>query len=96
MREGSRTDAPHPDLTIEWRHDGFHVVRVFIQDPLDQPTRERLMETVVTFRDAPDVAGLRAEVEAIARETGLLSTVADKPDHANPFGDWVTIGFRRP
>lgn len=89
-------EAPQPDLTIEWRHEGFRVLRIFIQDPLDEATRERLMGKVVTFRHAPDLAGLRAEVQAIARDTGLMSTFTDRPDHASPFGDWVTIGFRRP
>jgi len=89
-------DAPQPDLAIEWRHEGFRVVRIFIQDPLDQPTRERVMAKVMTFRDVPDLVTLRREVEAISLETGLTSTYTDKPDHANPFGDWVTMGFRRP
>jgi hypothetical protein len=89
-------DAPMPELTIDWRHDGFQVIRIFVQDPLDQPTRERLMATVMTFRDMPDLASLRSAAEAIARDTGLKWTFLDGPDHTNPFGDWVTIGFRRP
>ncbi len=88
-------DAPQPELTIEWYHEGFHVIRVFVQDPLDMSTRERLMAKVMTFRDAPDLASLRREVDAIATATGLRSTFTDKPDHTNPFGDWVTLGFRR-
>jgi hypothetical protein len=89
-------DATYPDLTIEWRRDGFRVLRIFIQDPLDEPTRERLMARVVTFRDAPDLVGLRAEVRAAARDTGLMASFSDQADHSSPFGDWVTIGFRRP
>jgi len=89
-------DAPQPELTIEWYHDGFRVVRIFVQDPLDLPTRERLMAEVPTFRDTPDLASLRRAVESIAQTTGLRSTFVDQPDHANPFGDWVTLGFRRP
>ena len=88
-------ETTYPDLTIEWRHDGYRVLRIFVQDPLDQPTRERLMAQVVTFRDAPDLATLRAEVRAIAQDTGLLATFVDQADHSSPFRDWVTIGFRR-
>ena len=89
-------DAPLPELTMDWRQEGFHVIRIFVQDPLDLATRERLMAAVMTFRDEPDLASLRSAAETIARETGLLWTFTDKPDHTDPFGDWVTIGFRRP
>jgi hypothetical protein len=88
-------DAPLPELTIEWYHEGFHVIRVFVQDPLDMDTRERLMTRVMTFRDVPDLASLRREVDAIAATTGLRSTFTVQADHTNPFGDWVTLGFRR-
>jgi hypothetical protein len=88
-------EAPMPELTIEWPHDGFHSIRIYVQDPLDQPTRERLMGTVMTFRDVQGIGALRSAAEAIARETGLRCTFIDGPDHSNPFGDWVTIGFRR-
>ena len=77
-------DAPQPELTIDWHHYGYRVIRIFVQDPLDQATRERLMATAVTFRDTPDVASLRRQVEGIAQETGLISTFADKPDHSDP------------
>ena len=53
------------------------------------------MTTVMTLRDIPDLATLRAAVEAIARETDVQWTFIDGPDHMNPFGDWVTIGFRK-
>lgn len=89
-------DAPQPELTMEWRHDGFHSIRIFVQDPLDQPTRERLMGTVMTFREVQGIVALRSAAEAIARATGLVWTFIDGADHINPFGDWVTIGFRRP
>ena len=94
-RRSGQLDATYPDLTIEWRHDGYRVVRVFVQDPLDAPTRERLMAKVVTFRDAPDLASLRAEVRAIAQDTNLIATFVDQADHSSPYGDWVTVGFRR-
>jgi hypothetical protein len=89
-------EAPQPELTIDWRHDGYRVIRIFVQDPLDQATRERLMSVVVTFRDIPDVASLRNAAKAIAQETGLIWTFSDEPDHTDPFGEWVTIGYRRP
>ena len=89
-------DAPQPELTIDWHHDGFRLIRIFVQDPMDQTTRERLMGTVVTFREVQDLATLRSAVEAITHETGLISTFIDKPDHNDPFREWVTIGFRRP
>ena len=89
-------DAPMPELTIEWRHDGFHSIRIFVQDPLDQPTRERVMGSVMTFRDIQSIGALRDAAAAIARDTGLKWTFIDGPDHTNPFGDWVTIGYRRP
>ena len=60
-------DAPQPELTIDWRHDGFQVLRIFVQDPLDLTTRERLMARVMTFRDVQDLATLRSAVEAIAQ-----------------------------
>ena len=88
-------EAPQPELTMDWRHDSYRTIRIFVQDPLDLATRERLMTTVMTFRNAPDLASLRASAEAIATETGLTWTFSAKPDHIDPFGEWVTIGFRR-
>lgn len=88
-------DVPQPEQTIEWFHDGYRLIRVFVQDPMDMPTRERLMAAVVALRDITDLATLKAEVAAITSATGLVSTVFDQPDHVDPFGEWVTIGFRR-
>ena len=56
-------------------------------------TRERLMAAVPRFREIPDLATLKAQVAAIASDTGLRSTVIHEPDHLDPFGEWVTIGF---
>jgi hypothetical protein len=88
-------DAPQPELTMEWYHEGYQVIRIFVQDPLDMTTRERLMAKVMTFRDVPDLASLRREVDAISLALGLRASFTDKPDYTNPFGDWVTLGFRR-
>lgn len=89
-------DAPQPEQTIEWFHDGHRLIRVFIQDPMDMATREQVMAAVVRFRDATDLASLKAQVAAIGAATGLRSTVIHEPDHVDPFGEWVTIGFRSP
>jgi len=88
-------EAAQPELTMDWRHDSYRTIRIFVQDPLDLTTRERLMSVVTTFRNSPDLASLRSAAEAIATETGLVWTFTDKPDHTDPFGEWVTIGFRR-
>lgn len=87
-------DAPQPEQNIEWFQDGFRLIRVFVQDPMDMATREHVMAAVVRFRDAPDLASLKAEVAAIAAATGLTSTIVHQPDHVDPFGEWVTVGFR--
>lgn len=87
-------DAPQPEQNIEWFRDGFRLIRVFVQDPMDMATREHVMAAVVRFREVPDLASLKAEVAAIAADTGLLSTVVHQADHVDPFGEWVTIGFR--
>jgi hypothetical protein len=86
-------DAPQPEQNIEWFHDGFRLVRVFVQDPMDMATREHVLATVPRFREATDLASLKAQVAAIAAATGLRSTVIHEPDHVDPFGEWVTIGF---
>ena len=87
-------DVPQPEQNIEWFHDGFRVIRVFVQDPMDMTTRERVMTAVMQFREITDLVSLKARVAAIAAGTGLISTVIDHPDHIDPFGEWVTIGFR--
>lgn len=87
-------DAPQPEQNIEWFHDGFRVIRVFVQDPMEMTTRERVMAAVPRFRDVPDLASLKAEVVAIAAATGLVSTVVHQADHVDPFGEWVTVGFK--
>jgi hypothetical protein len=86
-------DVPQPEQTIDWSHDGFRVIRVFVQDPMAMATRERLMATVMRFREIPNLAALKSEVAAIASATGLKSTVFHQADHVDPFGEWVTIGF---
>jgi hypothetical protein len=86
-------DAPQPEQNIEWFHDGYRVIRVFVQDPMDMATRERVMAAVMRFREITSLAALRSEVAAIAAATGLRSTVINDPDHVDPFGEWVTIGF---
>ncbi len=86
-------DVPQPEQNIEWFHDGFRVIRVFVQDPMDMATRERVMAAVHRFREFPDLATLKTEVAAIAAATGLRATVIHEPDHMDPFGEWVTVGF---
>jgi hypothetical protein len=86
-------DAPQPEQSIEWFHDGYRLIRVFVQDPMDMTTRERVMAAVTGFRDITDLVTLKAEVAAIASATGLVSTVVHQADHVDPFGEWVTIGF---
>lgn len=86
-------DTPQPEQNIEWFHDGYRVIRVFVQDPMDMATRERLMAAVPRFREVVGLAALKAEVAAIASATGLRSTVYHEADHVDPFGEWVTIGF---
>jgi hypothetical protein len=86
-------DAPQPEQSIEWFHDRYRVIRVFVQDPMDMATRERLMAAVPRFREIPDLATLKAEVAEIAAATGLRSTVFHEADHVDPFGEWVTVGF---
>ena len=88
-------EAPQPELTLDWRYDSYRKIRIFVQDPLDMATRERLMRVVMTFRESADLASLRSAAQAIAGETGLTLTFTDKPDHTDPLGEWVTIGFRR-
>jgi hypothetical protein len=87
-------DAPQPEQSIEWFHDGYRLIRVFVQDPMDMATRENVMAAVVRFREATDLASLKAQVAAIEAATGLVATVVHQPDHVDPFGEWVTIGFR--
>lgn len=87
-------DAPQPEQTIEWFHDRYRLLRVFVQDPMEMATRERVMAAVSRFREITDLAALKAEVAAIAAATGLTSTVVHQADHVDPFGEWVTIGFR--
>ena len=89
-------EALQPELTLDWLHDSYRKIRIFVQDPLDLATRERLMSVVMTFRDAADLASLRAAAQGIAVETGLSCIFTAKPDHSDPLGEWVTIGFRRP
>ena len=86
-------DAPQPEQNIDWFHDRFRLIRVFVQDPMDMATRERVMAAVPRFREVPDLAALKSEVAAIASATGLHSTVFHEADHVDPFGEWVTIGF---
>ncbi len=86
-------DAPQPEQNIEWFHDRYRVIRVFVQDPMDMATRERVMAAVMRFREIPDLAALKAEVADIASATGLRSTVYHEADHVDPFGEWVTVGF---
>ena len=86
-------DTPQPEQNIEWFHDRYRVIRVFVQDPMDMTTRERVMSAVLRFREIADLASLKAEVAAIASATGLRSTVFHEADHVDPFGEWVTIGF---
>ena len=86
-------DVPQPEQNIEWFHDRYRLIRVFVQDPMEMATRERVMAAVPRFRELPDLASLKAEVAAIAAATGLRSTVIHEPDHIDPFGEWVTVGF---
>jgi hypothetical protein len=86
-------DAPQPEQNIEWFHDGYRVIRVFVQDPMDMTTRERVMAAVTRFREIQGLTALKAEVEAIASATGLRATVIHEADHVDPFGEWVTVGF---
>lgn len=86
-------DAPQPEQNIEWFHDGYRTIRVFVQDPMDMATRERVMAAVPRFREMPDLATLKAEVADIASANGLVSTVIHQADHLDPFGEWVTVGF---
>jgi len=86
-------DAPQPEQNIDWFHDRYRLIRVFVQDPMDMATRERVMAAVPRFREAPDLVALKAEVNAIASATGLRSTVFHEADHVDPFGEWVTVGF---
>lgn len=86
-------DAPQPEQNIEWFHDGYRLIRVFVQDPMDMATREHVMSAVTRFREATDLDSLKAQVAAIAAATGLSSTVVHQADHVDPFGEWVTIGF---
>ena len=86
-------DAPQPEQNIDWFHDRYRLIRVFVQDPMDMATRERVLAAVPRFREAPDLGALKAEVNAIASATGLRSTVFHEADHVDPFGEWVTIGF---
>ncbi|MFN8521429.1 MAG: hypothetical protein U0667_19070 [Chloroflexota bacterium] len=87
-------DAPQPEQNIEWFHDGFRLIRVFVQDPMGMATRERVMSSVPRLREVTDLASLKAEVAAIAAATGLISTVVHQADHVDPFGEWVTVGFK--
>lgn len=87
-------DAPQPEQNIEWFHEGYRLIRVFVQDPMAMATREHVMASVARFREATDLASLKAEVAAIAAATGLVSTVVHQADHVDPFGEWVTIGFK--
>jgi hypothetical protein len=86
-------DAPQPEQNIEWFHDRYRVIRVFVQDPMDMATRERVMAAVPRFREASDLAALKSQVAAVASATGLRSTVFHEADHVDPFGEWVTVGF---
>ena len=86
-------DGPQPEQNIEWFHDGYRVIRVFVQDPMDMATREHVMAAVMRFREIAGLAALKAEVAAIASATGLRSTVFHEADHVDPFGEWVTVGF---
>ena len=86
-------DALQPEQNIEWFHDGFRLIRVFVQDPMDMATREHVLATGPRFREATDLASLKAQGAAIASATGLRSTVIHEPDHVDPFGEWVTVGF---
>jgi hypothetical protein len=86
-------DAPQPEQNIEWFHDGYRLIRVFVQDPMDMATRERVLEAVPRFRDVADLPTLKAQAAAIASAAGVESTVIHQPDHVDPFGEWVTIGF---
>jgi len=86
-------DAPQPEQNIEWFHEGHRLIRVFVQDPMDMATREHVLAAVTRFREATDMASLKAQVAAIAATTGLVSTVLHQADHVDPFGEWVTIGF---
>ena len=73
-------DAPQPEQNIEWFHDGYRVIRVFVQDPMDMATRERVLAAVTRFREIQGLAALKAEVAAIASATGLRSTVIHEAD----------------
>jgi hypothetical protein len=86
-------DLPQPEQNIEWFHDGYRLIRVFVQDPMDMATREHVMAAIPRFRSTTDLASLKAEVAAIAAATGLASTVVHQADHVDPFGEWVTVGF---
>jgi hypothetical protein len=86
-------EAPQPEQTIEWFHDGDRLIRVFVQDPMEMTTRERVMASVPSFREATDLAALKSQVAAISAATGLVSTVVHQADHVDPFGEWVTVGF---
>ena len=86
-------DAPQPEQNIEWFHDRYRVIRVFVQDPMDMATREHVLAAVARFREIPGLAALKAEVAALASATGLRSTVFHEADHVDPFGEWVTVGF---
>jgi hypothetical protein len=86
-------DAPQPEQNIEWFHDGYRLIRVFVQDPMDMATRERVLEAVPRFRDIADLPTLKVEAAAIASAAGVEWTVIHQADHVDPFGEWVTIGF---
>lgn len=81
-----------PNLQIEWRHEGYRWVRVYLSDEISED-RDGLIRQLGNIANLDTVDLVRNQVDSIALERSLTATYATEPDHCDPLRQWVTIGL---
>ena len=88
---------PKPICVIEWRGSGDpRWIRIFVDPPPDEKERRGLIDELQRMVDTFRGGDWTAHAQDLAKAKGwdLFPVVIDTPDHADPFGMWVTIAFR--
>lgn len=92
MTESQQT----PSVKIEWHHEGYREVWVYLEeglvdDPLELSDELRAMAETATVDD------LRGMTTALATGRGWrVLTFAAGPDHLDPLANRIAIGIGRP
>lgn len=92
-----RVDAPStPYLTIDWRHDRFRLIRVFIGVAASGDEELALTEHMNRVAASSDLPSLVAGIRTVATFMGWDVRIVFEPDHVDWRGEWVTVGFLPP